>query len=53
MGAGGEMNADEIMRILTEQYGIHNAAELDRRIRGLETLDVSIFCNTAKEEKAS
>ena len=47
------MNADEIIRILAEQYDIRGAAELDRRIREQGVLDVSIFCSTAKEEKAS
>ena len=47
------MNADEIVRILAEQYGIQGAAELDRRIREQEALDVSIFRGVAKEEKAS
>ena len=47
------MNADEIVRILAEQYGIQGVAELDRRIREQEALDVSIFRSVAKEEKAS
>lgn len=34
----------------TESEG---AAELDRRIREQEALDISIFRNIAKEEKAS
>lgn len=50
---GGEMNAEEIVRILAEQYGIRGAAELDRRIREQEALDISIFRSIAKEEKAS
>jgi hypothetical protein len=47
------MNADEIIRILAEQYGIRGAAELDQRIREQKTLDISIFRSIAKEEKAS
>ena len=45
---GGEMNAEEIVRILAEQYGIRGAAELDRRIREQEALDISIFRSIAK-----
>ncbi len=53
METGGAMNADEIIRILAEQYGIRGAAELERRIRELKALDISIFRSIAKEEKAS
>ena len=47
------MNADEIIRILAEQYDIRGAEELDRRIREQKALDISIFRGIAKEEKAS
>ena len=47
------MNADEIIRILAEQYGIRGDAELDQRIREQKALDISIFRSIDKEEKAS
>lgn len=45
------MNADEILHILAEQYGIRSAEELDQRIREQKALDISIFHRKAKEEK--
>ena len=48
------MNADEIIRILRDDYGIRNADELDRKIREYGALDLSIFCRRpGKEELAS
>ncbi len=48
------MNADEIIRILRDDYGICGADELDRKIRECGALDLSIFCRRPdKEELAS
>lgn len=47
------MNANEILRILSEQYGIRDAKELDKRIQEQQALDISIFYSKPKEEVAS
>lgn len=47
------MNAEEIVRILKEQYGIHSMEELDRRIREQKPLDISAFYSKHMEEQAS
>lgn len=45
------MNAEEIVRILREDYGINDVAELDRRIREFQLLDISCFCKSPIKEE--
>ena len=44
------MNAEEIVKIIREEYGIHNMKELDRAIRELQALNISAFCTKKTEE---
>lgn len=38
------MNAEEIVRILRDEYGINSEAELDRKIQEMGGIDISPFC---------
>ena len=37
------MDAAEVVRTLQEEYGIYSLEELDRKIRELKPIDISIF----------
>ncbi len=45
------MNAEEIVRILREEYGINSEAELDRRLQEMGGIDISVFCVKPKGGK--
>lgn len=40
-----EVNAERILEILKKEYGITSEKDLDKKIKKLGYIDISVFCN--------